>query len=138
MVKPWEIIPIYFFIIAAIAALFAPRFKYKLAILTFFLSFTYIELMDKTTYLNHYFITIISLVLVFLPANCYFSVDAYKDEKKRFQKIPRWNIDILKLLLAIVYVYAGLAKLNSDWLLEAMPLKIWLPNNSNLPFRFIK
>jgi hypothetical protein len=50
--------------------------------------------------------------------------------KKRFQKIPRWNIDILKLLLAIVYVYAGLAKLNSDWLLEAMPLKIWLPNNS--------
>jgi uncharacterized membrane protein len=64
--------------------------------------------MDKTTYLNHYFITIISLVLVFLPANCYFSVDAYKDEKKRFQKIPRWNIDILKLLLAIVYVYAGL------------------------------
>jgi hypothetical protein len=87
--------------------------------------------MDKTTYLNHYyFITIISLVLVFL-ANCYFSVDAYKDEKKRFQK--NWNIDILKLLLAIVYVYAGLAKLNSDWLLEAMPLKIWLPNNSNLP-----
>jgi hypothetical protein len=67
----------------------------------------------------------------FLPANCYFSVDW--DEKKRFQKIPRWNIDILKLLLAIVYVYAGLAKLNSDWLLEAMPLKIWLPNNSNLP-----
>jgi hypothetical protein len=25
-----------------------------------------------------------------------------------------------KLLLAIVYFYAGLAKLNSDWLLEAM------------------
>jgi hypothetical protein len=38
-----------------------------------------------------------------------------------------------KIIIAIVYVYAGLAKLNSDWLLEAMPLKIWLPNNSNLP-----
>jgi hypothetical protein len=98
------------FIIAAVAALLL-GFKYKLAILTFFLSFTYIELMDKTTYLNHYyFITIISLVLVFLPANCYFSVDAM-DEKIRFQKIPRWNIDILKLLL--LFVYAGLAKLNS-------------------------
>jgi ABC-type amino acid transport system permease subunit len=83
------------FIIAAIAALFvALGFKYKLAILTF-LSFTYIELMDKTTYLNHYyFITIISLVLVFLPANCYFSVDAIR-MKRSFQKIPRWNIDIL-------------------------------------------
>jgi hypothetical protein len=33
------------------------------------------------------------------------------DEKIRFQKIPRWNIDILKLLL--LFVYAGLAKLNS-------------------------
>ncbi|MFT7395980.1 MAG: hypothetical protein ACI96G_000716 [Flavobacterium sp.] len=134
-VKPLGNYTYLLFIIAAVAALFvALGYKYKLAILTFFLSFTYIELMDKTTYLNHYyFITIISLVLVFLPANCYFSVDAYKDEKIRFQKIPRWNIDILKLLLAIVYVYAGLAKLNSDWLLEAMPLKIWLPNNSNLP-----
>jgi hypothetical protein len=131
MVNLWKLYLFTFFIAAAI--IFVALGKYKLAILTFFLSFTYIELMDKTTYLNHYyFITIISLVLVFLPANC-FSVDAYKDEKKRFQKIPRWNIDILKLLLAIVYVYAGLEKLNSDWLLEAMPLKIWLPNNSNLP-----
>jgi hypothetical protein len=53
--------------------------------------------------------------------------------KRNASRKFHWNIDILKLLLAIVYVYAGLAKLNSDWLLEAMPLKIWLPNNSNLP-----
>ncbi|MFT5254359.1 MAG: hypothetical protein ACI87N_003428 [Flavobacteriales bacterium] len=123
------------FLICGIAALFvAIGYKYKWAILAFFLSFTYIELMDKTTYLNHYyFITTISLILLFLPANCYFSIDACKNEKLRFAKIPSWNIDILKLLLAIVYFYAGLAKLNSDWLIEAMPLKIWLPNNSNLP-----
>jgi hypothetical protein len=37
------------FIIAAAALFVALGFKYKLAILTFFLSFTYIELMDKTT-----------------------------------------------------------------------------------------
>ena len=123
------------FLICGLAALFvAIGYKYKWAILTFFLSFTYIELMDKTTYLNHYyFISLISFVLLFLPANCYFSIDAAKNEKLRFEKIPNWNIDILKLLLAIVYFYAGLAKLNSDWLLEAMPLKIWLPHNSNLP-----
>src|SRR3970282_377974 len=122
------------FLICGAAALFvAIGYKYKWAILTFFLSFTYIELMDKTPYLKHYyFISIISFVLLFLPANCYFSVDAYKNEKLRFQKIPTWNIYILKLLLAIVYFYAGLAKLNSDWLIEAMPLKIWLHNKSNL------
>jgi hypothetical protein len=30
-------------------------------------------------------------------------------------------------IITIVYVYAGLAKLNSDWLLEAMPLKFGYP-----------
>ncbi|TDD96167.1 HTTM domain-containing protein [Flavobacterium cellulosilyticum] len=123
------------FIICALAAIFvAIGYKYKLAILTFFLSFTYIELIEKTTYLNHYyFITLVSFVLLFLPANCYFSVDAHQKHSLTFEKIPRWNIDILKVLLAIVYIYAGLAKINSDWLFEAMPLKIWLPANSNLP-----
>ena len=123
------------FIISGLSAFFvAIGYKYKLSISIFFLSFTYIELIDKTTYLNHYyFITIISFVLIFLPANCYFSIDAYKNKKLQFQEIPKWNTDVLKLLLGIVYFYAGIAKINSDWLLKAMPLKIWLPNNSNLP-----
>ena len=134
-VKPLGNFTYLLFIICAIAAFFvAIGYKYRMAIITFFITFTYIELMDKTNYLNHYyFITVISFILIFLPANCYFSVDGYKNPKIIFEKIPSWNIDILKVLLAIVYVYAGLAKLNSDWLLEAMPLKIWLPNNSNLP-----
>ncbi len=37
-------------------------------------------------------------------------------------------------MLGIVYFYAGLAKLNSDWLFNAMPLKIWLPSKYDLPF----
>jgi hypothetical protein len=134
-VRPFGNYTYILFIIATVAAfMVAIGYKYKWAIVTFFLSFTYIELMDKTTYLNHYyFITVISLLLIFLPANSYFSVDAYKTPEKRFEKIPKWTIDSLKIILAIVYIYAGLAKLNSDWLLEAVPLKMWLPNSSNLP-----
>lgn len=134
-VKPLGIYTYLLFIVCGIAALaVAIGYKYKWAIATFFLSFTYIELMDKTTYLNHYyFITLVSFVLIFLPANSYFSADALKNEKIRFEKIPQWNVDILKFLLALVYFYAGLAKLNSDWLLEAMPLRIWLPENNDLP-----
>lgn len=134
-VKPIGIYIYILFFIAAIASFcVAIGYKYRLAILTFFLSFTYIELIDKTTYLNHYyFISVISFVLIFLPANASFSLDAIKNPKLSFQKIPQWNIDILKLLLGIVYFYAGLAKINSDWLMQAMPLKIWLPNNSDLP-----
>ncbi|MEZ4877169.1 MAG: HTTM domain-containing protein [Flavobacterium sp.] len=124
------------FLLAAIAAFcVAIGYKYRIAIITFFLCFTYIELLDKTTYLNHYyFISIVSFVLIFLPANAYFSVDAKQNPKLCFQYIPKWNVDILKVFIAIVYFYAGLAKINSDWLLEAMPLKIWLPTNTDLPF----
>ncbi len=134
-VKPLGMYTYLLFILCSIAALcVALGFKYKLSILTFFLSFTYIELIDKTTYLNHYyFISLISFVMVFLPANCFFSIDSVKNPKMFIEKIPRWNIDIIKLLLAIVYIYAGLAKLNSDWLIEAMPLKIWLPSKTDLP-----
>ncbi|WP_350287531.1 HTTM domain-containing protein [uncultured Croceitalea sp.] len=123
------------FAICGIAALaVAVGFKYRLAIITFFISFTYIELMDKTTYLNHYyFISLLSFLLIFLPANAYYSIDARQNEKKRFQRIPQWNVDAVKLLLALVYIYAGLAKLNSDWLVDAMPLKIWLPSKFDIP-----
>jgi len=108
-------------------------FKYRFAIVTFFLSFTYIELMDKTTYLNHYyFISILSFLLIFLPANKFFSFDSFLN-KKEYKNIPKWTIDSLKLLLGIVYFYAGLAKLNSDWLFRAQPLKIWLPSKYDLP-----
>ena len=123
------------FVICGLSAFFvAIGLKYRLAIIAFFLSFTYIELMDKTTYLNHYyFISALSFLLCFLPANAYFSVDAAL-KKRHSKSIPRWTIDSIKLLISIVYIYAGLAKINSDWLLRAMPLKIWLPSKYDLPF----
>ncbi|MGK0413976.1 MAG: hypothetical protein ACJA1B_002194 [Polaribacter sp.] len=134
-VKPLGIYTYVLFIICGLAALcIAIGYKYRMAILIFFLSFTYIELMDKTTYLNHYyFISIVSFLLIFLPANKYFSLDAYQ-QKKEYLNIPKWTIDSIKLLLGIVYFYAGLAKLNSDWLLKAQPLKIWLPSKYDIPF----
>ena len=123
------------FAICGISAFFvALGYRYRISIIVFFLSFTYIELMDKTTYLNHYyFISILSFLMIFLPAQAYFSVDAARNPKKAFQYIPAWTINSIKLLLGIVYVYAGLAKLNSDWLFKAMPLKIWLPSKFHIP-----
>ncbi|AXT60618.1 HTTM domain-containing protein [Aquimarina sp. AD10] len=132
-IRPLGIYTYLIFIICAISALMvALGFKYRISIIIFFLSFTYIELMDKTTYLNHYyFISVLSFLMIFLPANAYYALDARK--RKSFKYIPVWTIDSVKLLLGIVYFYAGLAKLNSDWLVKAMPLKIWLPSNYDLP-----
>ena len=117
----------FLFFISGVSAFFvAIGFKYRLSIVIFFLSFLYIELMDKTTYLNHYyFINLVSFLLIFLPANASFSIDNLIS-KKSYERIPTWSVDIIKLLVAIVYIYAGIAKINSDWLLSAMPLGIWL------------
>ncbi|MEW5677332.1 HTTM domain-containing protein [Flavobacterium enshiense] len=123
-----------FFICGLSAIMVAIGYKYRIAIILFFLSFTYIELIDKTTYLNHYyFISLVSFIMIFLPANAAYSVDAYRNNKITFQKIPAWTVDVLKLMLGIVYFYAGLAKLNSDWLFEAQPLKMWLPMSGGMP-----
>jgi len=133
-VKPLGEFTYILFIICGLSALFVSiGFKYRFSIITFFLSFTYIELMDKTTYLNHYyFISILSFLMIFLPADKFFSVDNLK-RKNYFAKIPKWTIDCIKILISIVYIYAGLAKINSDWLLKAMPLKIWLPSKYDIP-----
>ncbi|WP_425389950.1 HTTM domain-containing protein [Ekhidna sp.] len=132
-VKPLGNYTYLLFVVCGLSALaVAIGFRYKLAITTFFLSFTYIELMDKTTYLNHYyFISILSFLMIFLPAEKYFSWDAKR--KGEIDVVPKWSIDSIKLLLGIVYFYAGLAKLNSDWLFRAMPLKIWLPGRYDIP-----
>ena len=108
-------------------------YKYRLSMITFFVTFTYIELIDKTTYLNHYYFTSsLSLLLCFLPMNATFSLDAFL-QNKNHRHVPMWSVDAVKLLLGIVYFYAGLAKLNSDWLLRAQPLKIWLSPKTSLP-----
>lgn len=125
------------FIICGLSAfLVMLGWRYRFSILLFFLSFTYIELMDKTTYLNHYyFISVLSFLMIFLPAGDYFSWDALRRKKSDVEGwVPRWSILSIQILLGIVYFYAGLAKLNSDWLFQAMPLKIWLPSKFDIPF----
>ncbi|WP_428660707.1 HTTM domain-containing protein [Runella sp.] len=107
---------------------------YRVTSTLLFFSFTYIELIDKSTYLNHYYFTsIVCLLLIFLPAHRYFSIDAYRRPSLLAGTIPLWCLDALKLFVGMLYFFAGLAKLNSDWLLHAQPLRIWLPAKNDLP-----
>ncbi|MFY0599160.1 MAG: HTTM domain-containing protein [Cyclobacteriaceae bacterium] len=109
-------------------------FLYRISAITFFLLFTYVELIDKTTYLNHYyFVSLVAFLLIFLPANRRFSLDANLLKRGHINSVPAWTINILKFQLFIVYFYAGVAKLNADWMIHALPLKIWLPASSHLP-----
>ncbi len=107
---------------------------YRWSSILFFTLFTYIELIDKTNYLNHYyFISLIAFILIFLPANAALSLDNKWYKKVEVKTIPYFYILLLQLQLAITYIFAGIAKINADWLLEALPLKIWLPAFTHYP-----
>ncbi|HEY9176107.1 MAG TPA: HTTM domain-containing protein [Flavipsychrobacter sp.] len=123
------------FIICGISALlFALGLFYRIASVILFFSFTYIELMDKTNYLNHYyFVTLVLFLMIWLPANANLSLDSLRKPKLSKRFVPLWTIGSIRLMMGTVYVFAGLAKLNSDWLIEAMPLRLWLPANNDMP-----
>lgn len=107
---------------------------YRLATILFFISFTYVELIDVTTYLNHYyFISLVAFLLIFLPANKDYALDMRLHPEQRRLTVPAWCIGILRFQMAVVYVFAGIAKLNPDWLFEALPMRIWLPGKTHLP-----
>ena len=107
---------------------------YRFSALLFFFTFTYAELIDLTYYLNHYyFVSLVSFLLVWVPAQRRFSLDCLRRPGLAVREVPRWTIFVFQVQIALVYVYAGLAKINSSWLIEAMPLRIWLPAQSGLP-----
>lgn len=123
-----------FFICGAASLMVALGMFYRIASIVLFSSFTYIELMDRSTYLNHYyFMSLVLFILMFLPAHRYFSVDAWRNPAVLSDQVPKWCADLLKVMMVILYFYAGLAKINSDWLLNALPLKIWLPSRNDVP-----
>ncbi len=122
------------FLLFAAALAFMLGYRYRLSAMVLFLTFTYTELIDLTYYLNHYyFVSLVSMLFIFLPAHRAMSLDVSSSRVRFCQQVSAWTINCLKLMVAIVYLYAGLAKMNETWLLEALPLKIWLPAHDTLP-----
>jgi hypothetical protein len=135
-VRPLPAIAMYaVFVLMAVTAFFIlVGFFYRISIAAFFGCFVYVELIDKSYYLNHYyFVSVIAFLLLLVPAHRYFSVDVVRRPSLKVTQVPAWTIDIFKWQLCLVYFCAGFSKLNYDWMLEAMPLKLWLPANSGLP-----
>jgi len=135
-IKPLGDAGMYFVFILLLVASLGILFGafYRISSVLFFVLFTYVELIDKTNYLNHYyFVSIISFILIFVPAARAFSFDNKFLGRAESVQTPRFFIFILQLQMFMVYFFAGVAKLNYDWLFEAQPLKIWLPAFSHFP-----
>lgn len=107
---------------------------YRIATLTFFFGFAYLQLLDVTNYLNHYyFVLLLAGWLVVLPLHRAYALDALWDRRGPAESLPAWWVYALRCQIAVLYFYAGLAKLSTDWLLHAQPLQIWLLARTETP-----
>lgn len=123
-----------FTLIAISALLVCFGLFYRVAIIVFFVLFTYTELIDKSIYLNHYYlIALVSGLMCLLPANGFASLDVKFGLTKPIREVPYAVLFVIQLQLVMVYFFAGIAKINYDWLVNAMPLKVWLPAKNDMP-----
>lgn len=135
-VKPYDISIMYgVIILCAVSALCVGLgFFYRLSTILFFFSFTYLELIEKSWYLNHYyFVSLVAFLLLIVPAHKNYALDAKFKRVVVKDTVPNWMVFVFKLQLCIVYFFGGIAKLKSDWLLEAQPLQIWLKAKTDIP-----
>ena len=135
-VRPWpgDGMYLHFLALGLLALCIAAGFFYRLATILFFPAFGYILLLDKTYYLNHfYLITILSFLLILVPAHRAFSIDAWRNPKLRANTVPAWTVWSLALQIAIPYFYGGIAKLKTDWLIRGEPMRTFLATAADGP-----
>lgn len=123
-VRPWPGVGMYAHVAAlgALAVGIAAGVRTRLCAALFFVGFVYLELIDRALYLNHYYLATLlvgMLALLAPPAGR--------------ATVPAWVLYAFRAQLGLVYFYAGVAKLNADWLFRAQPLRTWLAASADLP-----
>ena len=122
--------------VAALALLglcIALGYRHRLATALFLVGFAYTELIDAALYLNHYwFITLAGVLLLILPVHHRWSLDAAAGRVVAHPSVAVGVVWALRAQLAVVYVFAGLAKLNPDWLFDAQPMRLWLADRTHV------
>ncbi len=107
----------YFALMGTLGVMIMLGYKYRFAIISFTVLWTGVYLMQKTSYNNHYYLLIlISFFMCFFPANRSYSLDAKINPELKSDSMYSYVKWTIILQLFIVYTYAAIAKLYSDWL----------------------
>ena len=123
-----------YWVLAGLALLVSVGLLFRWAALGLCLGFAYLQLLDVTTYLNHYYLAaLLALLLACSPAGRTFSLDARLWPRRRRERIPAAWLYLFRFQVAVVYTFAGLAKAHGDWLVYAAPLRIWLISRTETP-----
>lgn len=134
-VQPWPGDGMYyhFAVMGVLAFFITVGFLYRISTALFCIAFSYVFLLDQTRYLNHFYLVIlVNLLLLILPAHRSFSVDAKLRPAIRDPRVTAWSLWILRTQFEVLYVYAGLVKINADWL-NLEPLRMWLATRTDMP-----
>ena len=108
---------LYFLVMGLLGVFVMLGYRYRLSIIGFALMWTGVYLMQKSAYNNHYYLlTLLSWFMVFVPANQYHSLDVKRNPSIESIKMSQWCAWIFMLQMAMVYVYAAIAKMYPDWL----------------------
>ncbi|HEX5036900.1 MAG TPA: HTTM domain-containing protein [bacterium] len=135
-IHPWPVWGMYahFVLLGVLALMIAAGVYYRAAVVLFFLGFTYAELIDKSTYLNHYYlVSVLAFLMALLPLDERFVWNPFRRHLPERLAAPAWVLYALRLQLGLVYFYAAVAKIHGDWLLRGLPLKFWLAARADLP-----
>lgn len=134
-VEPWPGSGMYwhFALLAALSLLIALGALYRIAAALFFLAFSYVFMLDQARYLNHfYLVVLIAAIMMVVPANRLFAVDAALAPGLRSATVPGWSVWLFRLQFEVMYIYAGIVKINPDWL-RLEPLGMWLARRDDFP-----
>jgi vitamin K-dependent gamma-carboxylase len=103
---------------------------YRLSAAMVFLTWGYLYAVEstRTYWMSYYYLELLVLfLLVWMPAARGYSLDAWLGRKRNPPvAVPYWTIFLLRGQLLITYFYAGVAKFNSDWLVQLEPVRYYL------------
>lgn len=134
--KPWggQGMIFHFYLLGILSILIMVGLFYRLATVLLFFAFSYLFLLEQTTYLNHfYLVLLISFLMIFIPAHKKYSLDALFWKRIKSDWVPAWTIILLQFQIGVAYFFGGLAKMNYDWLILAEPMQHWLAQRTDFP-----
>ncbi len=112
----------YFMVMGVLGLLVMAGLRYRLSLALFTLLWAGAYFMQKTNYNNHYYLLLlVCLVMLFLPANTYASLDVMLKPSAKRYTMPAWCRLVMIVQITIVYFFATVAKFYPGWLTGDFP-----------------
>lgn len=113
------------------------------------IGFGWIELLDKAAFLNHYWamLLLVATLLVAVPVRSLLTVGrrgvrtgharldvtGWPVRLAPVDPVAMWQVWLLRAQVVVIYGFAGIAKLDPDWLLRGEPMATWLAARTHVP-----